>query len=330
MDIKKQPNQLQIKPPKKHKDKKPDKLIWILGVVAVLFVGMLVTVFVVTKTKPNNNQAEDATIPSVCPGANKQHPGHCISSNISSLALQPGKPFEYKFQIQDGSNKPITNFQVGHEKIMHVLLIRKDRIGFQHLHPEFDKTSGTFTLKNVVIPQEGSYRIFADFIDANVAEKEKATIAVYEDFQVGNSATANKSVSSKEITKTFGNTEVVLITQPEILSVGANTKLTLLIGNISANGAPVNDLRPYLGAFGHAVLFDDQLNLVHTHATSSKSEAEKGIVEFSFTPSQAGSLALFAQVQRGSEVVTSDFGLHVNKSLSEIDNKINSGAHEGH
>lgn len=213
---------------------------------------------------------------------------------------------------------------------MHVVLIRKDRTGFQHLHPEFNEQTGTFTIKNMIIPQEGSYRLFADFIDGNIVDKSKSNIVVYEDIRLGDTVTKAKSVSTKEVSKAFGDYYVVMLSQPEIVSVGVPAKLAFLINDNKNLGAPVTNLGRYLGAYGHAVIFDEELNLIHTHPVTSSNEASRGLVEFEFTPTVEGNAAIFAQFQIGSELLTTDFGLQVNETLSEIDKKINSGQHDGH
>ena len=53
------------------------------------------------------------------------------------------------------------DFDVTHEKRMHLILARRDLTGFQHLHPEM-AADGTWSTQ-VTLPQAGSYRLFADF-----------------------------------------------------------------------------------------------------------------------------------------------------------------------
>jgi len=295
--------------------------------VAFFCLLFLVIVFLILRPVVSNKTSSSIAN---CPSQNKQHPGHCVSSNLETLDLKPNQKFDYKFQIQDDQGKPLTNFDIGHEKIMHVLLIKKDRSLFFHLHPEFDEQTGTFTLKGLEIPEPGSYRLFADFKDGNIKDESAKAVAVYEDLQIGMDTTKPQAVSTKEMTKTFGSYDVIMLSQPEIVSAGTNTKLSFLISDNRKNGAPVKDLRPYLGAYGHAVIFDSDLNLIHTHSNTGPAEAANGVVEFEFTPNTAGNFAVFAQFQIGNQLITTNFGLLVNKTLSEQDQKINSGLHDGH
>ncbi len=236
----------------------------------------------------------------------------------------------YQFQIQNEQGRSLGDYEINHEKIMHVFVIRKDRTNFQHIHPEYDEKSKTFTLKELTFTEPGSYRIFADFKDATIKDNKNKQVTIYEDLQIGSEKTLSKPVSTRELSKTFGMYDVIMISQPEILSVGFPAKLAFSINDNTKNGEPVRSLSPYLGAYGHAVIFDSDLNLMHTHSISNNNEAGKGIVEFEIAPSNDGNMLVFAQFKDGEKILTTDFGIQVNKSLSEIDMKINSGEHEGH
>jgi hypothetical protein len=107
MDINKPPK---IKPSKietmstskvhKHKPK-PDKLMLILGIIAGMILLSAIVIFAMSVFNTKNLDQNQVSNLTGCPDANKQHPGHCISSNIKSIELSSGKPIEYKFQILD-------------------------------------------------------------------------------------------------------------------------------------------------------------------------------------------------------------------------------------
>jgi len=52
-----------------------------------------------------------------------------------SAAPVAGQPAEYAFQILDAA-APVTRFQVSHDKQLHLIVVRRDLTGFQHLHPQ--------------------------------------------------------------------------------------------------------------------------------------------------------------------------------------------------
>ena len=53
------------------------------------------------------------------------------------------------------------DFDVEHTKRMHLIVVRRDMTGFQHLHPS-QNADGTWSVP-VTLPDAGSYRVFADF-----------------------------------------------------------------------------------------------------------------------------------------------------------------------
>ncbi len=53
------------------------------------------------------------------------------------------------------------DFEVEHEKRMHLIVVRRDGNGFQHLHPELG-ADGVWRVR-LTLPDAGAYRVFADF-----------------------------------------------------------------------------------------------------------------------------------------------------------------------
>ena len=342
MDIKKQSTSvskepIKVQPKNKQKNKKPDKLIWFLGVVAFLFVGIVIVIFVLTKAKPDNSQVDKTSTFSACPDANKQHPGHCISSNVSKLNLQSNTSSKYQFAILDESNTTIKAFDTVHEKIMHVIVIRKDLTDFQHIHPTFDQQTGTFTLEDLNMPNNGPYRICADFTPSDAPKSSngsKNPITIYEDVLVGDQSKYQaQKIGDPAESKTVGDYEILLQTKPIVMSANAQTTLEyLFIDNKQIGDQAIKDLEPYLGAMGHAIVLSENLDFIHAHAMDDPKLNKRGIVDFMFTPPKQGKYKVFAQFKRQGQVFTTDFVLPVYKDLAPADVQLNSGndAHSGH
>ena len=71
-----------------------------------------------------------------------------------------GEPGRLRFQIVGEDGRAVRDFEVEHEKRMHLIVARDDLTGFQHLHPRMD-ADGNWTTA-ITFPA-GSYRVFADF-----------------------------------------------------------------------------------------------------------------------------------------------------------------------
>ena len=75
--------------------------------------------------------------------------------------LPRGDRAPLSFRILDGNGRPVRDFEEEQEKRMHLIVVRRDTQGFQHLHPRIDR-NGRWTTP-VTLPEAGSYRVFADF-----------------------------------------------------------------------------------------------------------------------------------------------------------------------
>ncbi len=100
----------------------------------------------------------------------------------ASDELAPGRETELAFRIEDSSGEPVRDFEIEHAKRMHLILVRRDLTGFQHLHPTLGGDGSWRT--PVTIARPGTYRVFADFkaggenrtlaVDLTVAGQERA------------------------------------------------------------------------------------------------------------------------------------------------------------
>ena len=86
-----------------------------------------------------------------------------------------GRPAELRFSILGSDGQPVRDFEVEHEKRMHVIVVRRDGQGFQHLHPELGATASG---RRLTLPEAGAYRVFADFKHDGEARTLGADLAV--------------------------------------------------------------------------------------------------------------------------------------------------------
>lgn len=341
MDIKKPTKQKPVKietvTPTKIQKRKPDKLVLILGIIAGLTLLSVVVIFGLSTIKIKNSDRNQVTELTSCPEANKQHPGHCISSNVSTLRLDPQTSSKYQFAILDSDNQPIKNFDTVHEKKMHVIVVRKDLTDFQHIHPTFDQQTGIWTLDSLLLPNNGPYRIFADFTPSDAkpdSKGAKSPVTIYEDVLVGDQSKYQaQKIGDTTDSKAFGDYEVLLQTKPMVVAAGVTTTMEYLFLDTKKTGdQAITDLEPYLGSIGHAIVLSEKLDFIHAHAMDDPKLNQRGIVDFMFTPAKEGKYKVFAQFKRQGQVFTTDFVLPVYKDLAPGDVQLNSGndAHSGH
>ncbi len=242
----------------------------------------------------------------------QSHRSYCIKPDAAGKTYSPNTSNEYSFSILDDQGNILKDFEVEHEKLLHLIVVREDLGVFQHLHPNFNETSGQFTLSDLTFPTPGEYRIFADFTPRDAQKGPEGTplsVAASTDVRVAGNYTP-QPLGSTERNKTFEGYSVVLSSDPVEPVVGAD----MLSFTIKKDGKPVTDLEGYLGALGHSVILEEEtLEYIHTHALEEPGAVQNGTINFHVQFPSAGSYAVFTQFQHGGKVVTADFVISVSE-----------------
>ncbi len=84
------------------------------------------------------------------------------SFTFGSTSLKANDQKELTIQITDNAGKPVQDFQVNHEKLLHLIIVNHNLSFFQHIHPVY-KENGKFTI-DTSFPTGGDYKLIADFI----------------------------------------------------------------------------------------------------------------------------------------------------------------------
>jgi hypothetical protein len=215
--------------------------------------------------------------------------------------VEPGEATDFRFTVTGPSGRPVTDYQVEHDKKLHFIVVSRDLTTFLHLHPEM-APDGVWSVK-LTLPEAGPYRAFADFAPTG---GEKLTLGA--DLQAAGDYRP-KPLPEAARTSEVGDYTVSLDGD---LVPGRASKLTL---KVSKDGKPVTDLQPYLGAFGHLVaLRAGDLAYLHVHPEQSD-KAGPEITFYAEVPS-GGDYRLFLDFKHGDEVRTADFTAHADASAA--------------
>ncbi|CCF60937.1 hypothetical protein [Nocardia cyriacigeorgica] len=204
---------------------------------------------------------------------------------------------QLRFRILDEQGAPVTRYVRSHDKDLHLIVVRRDMAGFQHVHPVLDAT-GTWSVP-LNLSRAGDYRVYADFTPEG---GEALTLGA--DLRVAGQYDA-QPLPAPATTATVGEYTVTLDGE---ITPGQASKLTL---SVSRNGQPVTDLQPYLGAYGHLVaLRASDLAYLHVHPEGEPGDgvtaAGPGITFFATAPT-TGDYRLFLDFQHEGVVRTAEF-----------------------
>jgi hypothetical protein len=203
----------------------------------------------------------------------------------ANTTARAGRRTELRFSIADRAGRTVRDFDVEHTKRMHLIVVRRDMTGFQHLHPR-QQRDGSWSVP-VVLRDAGAYRVFADFSTGG----RPRTLAA--DLFVDGTTRARPLPAASDAVEVDGM-RVALSAAPSRAGAESDLRFTVTRG-----GRPVA-LEDYLGAKGHLVaLRDGDLAFLHVHPDE---EAPRFMAEF---PS-AGRYRLFLQFRVDGRLHTAE------------------------
>jgi len=187
-----------------------------------------------------------------------------LEVDTTPRAPKPGEPVRLRMTVKHPSTRGIVHdFATVHEKPYHLFVISHDLESYDHVHPEA-QPDGSWTV-DVTLPKAGDYRLFSDFLPLGGAPQVIARVITTAGF-TGDLVSSHASlVPDRTLQRTVDSMAVTLVLPEGGLVAGREESLRYRLAD-ARTGAPLTDLEPYLGAFGHAlVMSEDTLNYVHAH-----------------------------------------------------------------
>ncbi|MFR9802383.1 hypothetical protein ACL02T_08775 [Pseudonocardia sp. RS010] len=220
--------------------------------------------------------------------------GYTLTPTASTLTA--GTTGDLAFRITGPDGATVTAFDEEHTKRLHLIVVRRDLTGFQHLHPTMD-ADGTWRTP-LDVPAGGVYRAFADFTPTGGPATTLGVdlSAAGPDDPVGHRTGRVAQVDGYEV-RLDGE-----------LTAGRSSPLT---PTVTKEGAPVTDLQPYLGAYGHLVaLRSSDLAYLHVHPDGSPGDGRTAAgpqVRFFVEVPSTGDYRLFLDFRHEGTVRTAEF-----------------------
>ena len=215
-----------------------------------------------------------------------------LTLKLARTAREPGKAFNLAFRIVDRSGQTVRDFDVEHTKRMHLIVVRRDMTGFQHLHPR-QRADGSWSVP-VRLREAGGYRVFADFSVHGKAQ----TLA--DDLQVDGTVRSRPLPAPRPTARVDGLK--VRLTE----GAGHAADESELGFTVRRNGHPVA-AQSYLGAKGHLVaLRQGDLAFLHVHP-------DENSLKFMATFPAAARYRLFLQFKIDGRVHTAAFTQEVTR-----------------
>lgn len=209
------------------------------------------------------------------------------------------------------TNKAITlnELKEVHTQKIHMLVIDDSLNDYSHVHPVKTKEAGVYEFIWQPKKQEGNYKIWADLVPLTTNQQEYVIANLYRSRN-----TLGKPLPEINTVSHVGGYKLKLAFKP--------TKLhphEAIMGKVTiydAQGKPIHNLEPLMGAFAHIVAFGDDFDtVIHVHpmgAEPTKADDRGGpAIEFHLEPQKAGFIKLFVQIKINGKELIAPFGLEV-------------------
>ena len=219
---------------------------------------------------------------------------------VTSSPPTRGQPCQLAFRVSDPvSGKTLTadDIAIAHTKKLHTMVVDQSLTEYHHIHPDFDAASGLwkceFTPK---LPNK--FFAWHDFtpVGADKPVYQRTDIPSPNAYDIPARLIPSSSASA-------GGLTLSLSADPPLAS-GRDSMLRMVIRD--ANGQPVNNLEPVMGAYGHLAGFSaDGQHFIHSHPLAELGTPIKnGTLDFHIAPGQAGMTKFFLQLRyQGREVI---------------------------
>ncbi len=243
--------------------------------------------------------ADDATGDVMPAGLQIAEDGYVLDPDTTIQASPPADDFRFRILGPDGT--VVRDFEASHERELHFIVVGSDLATYSHLHPR-RADDGTWSVPLGPLAP-GVYRAYADFA---VVDGPELTLGV--DLAVPGDA-RYRALPEPTTQSEVDGYAVTLAGTPV---AGELTELAL---TVSRDGRPVDDLEPYLAAFGHLVAIrSGDLAYLHVHPLGDEpgSGARGGPeVRFAVEVPSPGDYRLFFDFSHDGVVRTASFTVNV-------------------
>jgi len=227
-------------------------------------------------------------------GTSATEQGHTITLLTPTLA--PGRQ-QVRFLITGPDGRPVTDYQEVHEKELHLIAVRDDLSGFNHVHP---KRAADGTWETTLNLTPGTWRVYADSQPVGLT----AQVVLAATLTVTGSASPVALPSPALTAEVDGYTVSLPASTGELWQGEQELAFT-----ITRNGQPVTDLEPYLGAYAHVVVLR-QRDLAYHHVHPEDGPAGPTVVAHAEFPTN-GRYRAYVEFVHNGKIHRAEFTLEV-------------------
>lgn len=186
--------------------------------------------------------------------------GLVVNMNAKPVPYKVGSPVAFNFFVNQKPGNipvPVTDLQVNHQKLMHVIGIRSDMNEFFHVHPTISPDDTAVMTIDHTFAKPGRYKIWSDIMKDNIGH-----VFSHPEISVqGDGPTENKQVSLDRVVLADGY-QVTLKADATIVK----NKLAIISFDLHTAAGGLVEIESYLGVPMHlTIIKDDWKQFIHAH-----------------------------------------------------------------
>jgi hypothetical protein len=176
-----------------------------------------------------------------------------LDLTVTPRSPVPDRLAAVQFFVRDPwKDRPVSQFNVVHERLFHAFVVSQDLTFFEHGHPTL-VADGLFQYP-ITFPKPGMYRVLGDFYPVGVTPQLTTETVI-----VAGTPPGPAQLGRDYSTKAGENAQVSLSVIPDEAVAGMRTQLRLSID-------PGVGLEKYLGVWAHLLaVSDDLIDMMHEH-----------------------------------------------------------------
>ena len=216
-----------------------------------------------------------------------------------------GKPTELILSVTDQKlGDSIREFELVHDKLMHVIIVAEDLSYFAHIHPTIQDVNDqtTFTISHT-FPKSGKYKLWVDF----KPKVGSQTLVAFKFNVAGQPVHSPETLihDGKYTKRSLDGQYQISLKIPDTIVAQNDVEIAFSISDSS--GRPITNLEPLMAAGGHSVIISSDLReFLHVHPTEEVDTNWRGGPDISFKTNfpKPGLYKAWGQFQHQGSVIT--------------------------
>ena len=227
--------------------------------------------------------------------------GYGYTLSLPDRTADPGQDQFVEFKITGPDGKAVSRLQETEGARMHLIAIRSDLTGYQHIYPEQNEGASWWAALNLT---PGSWRIIVDF---------EPTAALGREIVLGTELRVSGDVRAEQLAAPADRVALdgFVATLSGGLSTYGDKELSV---DITRDGQPVTDLLLEHGTLGHAVMIrPGDIGYLHLHANPVVASNRGPRITFSGPIPEPGTFLVFVEFTRGDATHLAPFTVTVTR-----------------